>query len=410
MKCPKCNLIHPDTATKCVCSYEFVKSDPVLGVPNVDTMDSDSRLTNNPFAPPEINHSDSGLKNFRFHGNGMDLFSIYIVNVLLIFLTLGVYYFWGKVKIKRYLYSQTEFNGDRFSFHGTGFELFRGGIIGIVFLILLFGLQHLLESSQNIYVQVISVIVIFLLVALVPLIFVLSRRYYLSRGSLRGIHFSFRGKISKFYRIVINGAFLFVITFGFYIPYFRNNIKRFFIENSFFGNKNFTYSGEGKEVFKKFVTVFVLYTTIATFIIFFVIYLIAFLLEQVVGGNIKSIVLPIAFVACYLSIYLLFFWFEFWFTKYIWNHTSFMDANFKLDIKFLSYLKLKTVNLLIYLFTVGFGWPWVAVRNSKFLTDRLLLEGNVDFASVKQEFIKASATGESVADIFDLDAGIDLGI
>ena len=65
-------------------------------------------------------------RRFAFHGEGGSLFGIHIVNVLLTLLTLGIYYFWGKVKVRRYLYSQAEFDGDRFAFHGTGKELFFG--------------------------------------------------------------------------------------------------------------------------------------------------------------------------------------------------------------------------------------------------------------------------------------------
>ena len=79
-------------------------------------------------------------------------------------------------------------------------------------------------------------------------------------------------------------------------------------------------------------------------------------------------------------------------------------------MKFLPYLMLKTGNLFIYIFTIGLGWPWAAVRNNKFLTERLVLEGEPDFETIRQQFVEASATGESVADIFDIGAGLDLGI
>ena len=46
-----------------------------------------------------------------------------IVNVCLTILTLGVYHFWGKAKVRRYLFSHTAFAGDRFAYHGTGKEL-----------------------------------------------------------------------------------------------------------------------------------------------------------------------------------------------------------------------------------------------------------------------------------------------
>ena len=385
LKCPNCYLVHPDSVTKCYCGYEFKGGTVSTGAVEI-------------------------RRTFKFHGKGFDLFSIFIVNVLLIIVTLGIYYFWGKVKIKRYLYSQLEFDGDRFSFHGTGRELFIGGIIGIFLLLLTIGLQHLIERSGNNYIIAASVILLIGLFSLIPAIFVLSRRYYLSRSSWRGIRFSFRGKISSFYGVVLKGFFLTIITFGLYSPFFRNRIKHFFIDNSNFGNKKFSYSGKGNEVFKHYAKAFFLYVPLTALIIFLVISVIGLLIGMIIGKEIKSITLGIATVCTYLSIYVVFFWFEFWFTKYVWNHTSYMNTNFRLNIRFIPYIKLKTVNLLIYIFTIGLGWPWVAVRNNRFLTERLVLEGDLDFETIKQEYVKASATGESVADIFDIGTGLDLGI
>ncbi|MGI9535203.1 MAG: YjgN family protein [Thermodesulfobacteriota bacterium] len=385
MKCPKCYLVHPDSVTKCYCGYEF----------------------NNQSG---FSAGGNNRRTFNFHGNGFDLFSIFIVNVLLIIVTLGVYYFWGKVKIKRYLYSQLEFDGDRFSFHGTGKELFLGGIIGLIFLGLTIGLQHLIDTSKNNYILAASIILLLAFFSLIPVIFVLSRRYYLSRSSWRGIRFSFRGKISSFYRIIIRGFLLTIVTFGLYAPFLRNRIKDYFIGNSYFGNQKFSYSGNGNEVFKHYAKAFFLYIPVTALTIFLVISVLGILLGLIINKDIKSISLIIASVCTYLSFYIVFFWFEFWFTKYVWNHTTFMNTKFTLNITFIPYIKLKTGNLLIYILTLGLGWPWVAVRNNKFLTERLVLEGDLDFDTVKQQFIKSSATGESVADIFDIGAGLDLGI
>jgi hypothetical protein len=95
LKCPKCYLIYPDNTKKCYCGFIFGEK----------------------FISSENNkvpgHDNGTIRKLNFHGNGFDLFSIFIVNALLIIVTLGVYYFWGKVKIKRYLYSQLEFDGDR---------------------------------------------------------------------------------------------------------------------------------------------------------------------------------------------------------------------------------------------------------------------------------------------------------
>ena len=384
LKCPKCFLVHPDSATKCTCGFEF-KSGNILS------------------------DEGSNSKTFRFYGRGFDLFSIFIVNVLLIVLTLGIYYFWGKVKIKRYLYSQLEFNGDRFSFHGTGKELFKGGVIAISVFVLYNALSYLLESIDPHLATALGFILSIGLLFLILAAIVLSRRYYLSRTSWRGIRFSFRGKIKDFAVLFIKGYFLSAITLGVYFPFFINEYQTFIISNSFFGNHSFKYEGRGKDILRHFI-----------------IYLIGFLLGlmifiagyKVISASFDmssfntSAILPITIVVLLGLVSILFpiFWFQYWFAKYKWSNTSFNEANFECNFTFWPYLRLKFINLIIFIFTLGFGWPWLTIRNTDFLTSNLVLQGELDFDSIKQDYVKSSAAGESFADILDIDTGLDLGI
>ena len=57
--------------------------------------------------------------------------------------------------------------------------------------------------------------------------------------------------------------------------------------------------------------------------------------------------------------------------------------------------------------TLGFGWPWVLVRNARFACTYLRLDGPLDLATVQQEAQAVSTTGEGLAGI--LDAGFDFG-
>ncbi|MEE8224479.1 MAG: DUF898 family protein, partial [candidate division NC10 bacterium] len=60
--------------------------------------------------------SDGHVHGLFFHGTGGSLFGIHIVNMFLTVITLGIYYFWGKTKVRNYLWSQTDFAGDRFAY------------------------------------------------------------------------------------------------------------------------------------------------------------------------------------------------------------------------------------------------------------------------------------------------------
>src|SRR4029453_16395046 len=67
-----------------------------------------------------------GVRRLRFHGSAMGLFGIQGGNALLTLLTLGVFYFWAKTRVRKYVMGETELEGDRFAYHGTGRELLVG--------------------------------------------------------------------------------------------------------------------------------------------------------------------------------------------------------------------------------------------------------------------------------------------
>ena len=72
---------------------------------------------------------------FKFHGDGGEFFRIWIVNIVLTILTLGIYSAWAKVRTKRYFYGNTELAGDRFDYLGDPLAILRGRIIAIVLLL-----------------------------------------------------------------------------------------------------------------------------------------------------------------------------------------------------------------------------------------------------------------------------------
>jgi uncharacterized membrane protein YjgN (DUF898 family) len=66
---------------------------------------------------------------FVYDGKLGELYGIFLSNLLWTLLTLTVFRFWAKTRMRRYLWSRTSLNGDRFEYTGTGGELFVGFMI-----------------------------------------------------------------------------------------------------------------------------------------------------------------------------------------------------------------------------------------------------------------------------------------
>jgi uncharacterized membrane protein YjgN (DUF898 family) len=306
-----------------------------------------------------------------FHGSGGTLFGIHVVNVFLTIVTLGVYYFWGKTRVRRYVFGQTAFEGDRFAYHGTGKELLVGFLRAFAIFfgpILVLTLVRDVLDVHPLIKAAAAFLISALFVVFIPVAMVGARRYRLSRTSWRGIRFSFRGKARDFIGVFLRGSFLTGLTFGLYYPFFVTERQAFMISHSYFGNERFAFEGRGRALFGPF--------------------LLAVLLTLPTVG-------------------LCWFWFFARKRRFFWDHTRFGAARFRSTVTGGALLGLHAVNALLLVLTLGLAWPWVRVRNVRFALRYLALEGPLDLERVQQEARAASATGEGLAGF--LDTSFDLG-
>ena len=318
--------------------------------------------------PPPL---PAARRRLSFHGTGGTLFGIHVVNVLFTVLTLGVYYFWGKTRIRRYLFGASAFEGDRFAYHGTAQELLLGfGKAFVVFfvpIVVLTVVRDVLDVGPVIQ-RAAAVSISLLFLVFLPVAMVGARRYRLSRTSWRGIRFSFRGVALEFVKIFIKGTFLTGLTFGLYYPFFVTRRQAFMISHSYFGNERFDFDGRGRELFGPFLLAVLL--TLPT--------------------------LGLSWV-----------WFLARKRRFFWEHTTFGAARFGSSVTGGVLLGLWVVNAILLVCTLGLAWPWVRVRNIDFAFRYLALEGPLDLERIRQQAQQASATGEGLAGF--LDTGFDLG-
>ena len=296
---------------------------------------------------------------------------IYVINAFLTLLTLGLYYFWGKVKILNYLSGQTEFEGDRFAFHGTGKELLLGFIKAVfAFGLISLAFQAVVHVPGGIIAQAIVTLIAYGgLILLIALAIVGSRRYRLSRVSWRGIRFSMRGRSSDFLRVYLKGICINFLALGLIYPYFVTLQYAFLTSNSYFGNERFNFDGKWQELMGSFLIAVALF--IPTF------------------G-------------------LSWFWFMAKKHRYLWNHTTFAQARFRSNVRWDRLFFLKLGNLVLLVLSLGLARPWVIVRNIRFNLKYLTLEGPLDLAAIQQEAQEASPTGEGLDTLLDLDSGLSM--
>lgn len=76
------------------------------------------------------------IERGSFSGNAKEYFGIWIVNILLTIVTIGIYSAWAKVRRKRYFNGNTVLAGRAFGYHATGGQIFKGRLIAFAFIVI----------------------------------------------------------------------------------------------------------------------------------------------------------------------------------------------------------------------------------------------------------------------------------
>jgi len=309
-----------------------------------------------------------GSRQLTFHGSGGTLFGIYVVNILLTIVTFGFYRFWGRVKVRRFMLSQTAFEGDRFAYHGTGKELLLGFVKALLFVGMpITALSTAARLSGDVKIVIATQAFTYLLVFIfIPIAMVGARRYRLSRTSWRGIRFSFRGRAWAFVRIFMLATLLNSVTLTLYYPFFQARQQGFLVSNSYFGRRPFRFDGRGRDLF---------------------------------GAYVVALLLLVPTLGLYL------FWFNARKTRYFWGHTYFETARFRSAMTGGALLVQTLVNAIMLILTLGLAWPWVLIRRARFEFACLSVEGPLDLAGIVQEPQLATATGDALSSLLGADVG-----
>lgn len=336
----------------------------------------------------------AGSRRASFHGTGGDLFGIHIANVFLNLVTLGFYRFWARIRVRKFLYGHTEFEGDRFAFHGTGKELFQramrvGAIVGLP----LVALQAVEAAASSLEVALVAKLLGLVAAAvLFPLAIAGAWRYRLSRTEWRGIRFSFRERALRAVPVWLGSLLLTALSLGVAFPLLQANMHRFLVTRSYFGTRRFGFDGRAGDLVGRWA-----------------LFLLVAGLTYVLAAALLPFTYGLSFVPGALLIARFWFGYTAFKQRYLMGHTTFDTARFRSTVTANGLLGLNVVNGLLVVFTLGLGIPWAQVRSMRYSIEHLLVEGPLDLAAVEQDAHSANATGEALADILDADVDIGAG-
>jgi len=376
--------------------------------------------------------SGSRTINFEFNGSAGEYFKIWIVNIALSIVTLGIYSAWAKVRTKRYFYGNTTLDGSSFEYLANPISILKGRLI-------VFGFILVYAVTTN-YMPMLELGFFIIYIIALPWMVIKSLQFNARNSSYRNIRFNFDGKLKEAVYIFIGLSILSFITLFLAMPYFIKRLKQFSIEHSYFGASKFNFNTSTWAFYKIYL--------IAVFIpLFGIIVAIAipaynsyieqaklesmqieeqsvqqelstqadddqFQLDQQNQNTmppppqpnpIAALIVPIATMALYLLI-----------GVYVQTRTANIVLcgttldNHKLDstlrVRNMFYIYL--TNILAAILSFGLLIPWAKIRLARYRLQNtsMILQGDMDnFIANEQNNVKATAS--EFADAFDLDLG-----
>ena len=393
------------------------------------------------------------MKNtFQFHGRGEEYFGIWIVNVLLTIVTLGLYSPWAHVRNKQYFYGNTELDGDRFEYLATGKQVFLGRLIAAILFLVYVLLSNTLPIAS--FAILVFMFAVFPWVAKRSLSFNARMTRYRGvslgfNGSTKDAYINFLGKPVLAYLMLgglaaglawvaqqIAGSkntsrvsennwgmvvlavilFLGLIVLAFYAYAWVKRGVDSYVHNGYrYGQQQFFAHLETKTYAKIygtgaliFLLVQIVFTAVAAAITYFL------LKGETNSQAAMATFAPVLGLVGFLS-YIGFFALVLYISALIFSKTRNYKYNqttigatkayqFVSTVKPGAYVGLMFINAFMMIFSLGLLTPFVKVRVADFLARHTAIEGNLSaLVAQEQEQAKGSATADALGDFFDLD-------
>jgi uncharacterized membrane protein YjgN (DUF898 family) len=322
---------------------------------------------------------------FAFHGSGGEYFRIWIVNLLLSILTLGIYSAWAKVRREQYFHRNLILDDAGFDYHGNPIAILKGRIIAALFFVALSATQYIHPLLY--FVALLVGAIIF------PWLIMRSMRFRAANSSYRGLRFSFTGTYGGAFKAYIGYGLLAVVTLGICIPLWIRETRKYALDNLRYGQGEFSCDARASSIF-----IIVLKAWLAFMAAAFVAGLF-FAISKWLG-----ILGFIAVVFAYLGIIP---YVRMSIENHVWNRTQLEDSEFSSDMQFRPYFGIVLLNWLLMVLTLGLYWPWAKVRlvHYRAACTGLVLTDSLDHfkAGANQQ---AGALGDEAVEMFDFDIAI----
>jgi uncharacterized membrane protein YjgN (DUF898 family) len=327
-------------------------------------------------AQPDTN---SKLK-FEFRGDGSEYFKIWIVNVLLTIVTLGIYSAWATVRNKRYFYSNLYLDNNNFRYLAEPLTILKGRVIAVLAFILF------TYITQN--YPIAGLVFSILLLLVIPYLINKSIAFNHRMSAYNNIQFRFKGSYGEAFMVMYVWPLIGILTLGILYPLALLKLNQFVVRNSSYGTTKFEFNATFKEYGKVFLII------LGVGVMF-----------GLPAWGLSTFFPDLAFVSVIVAVALyigLFLFFMVEMTNLFYRCLALSDHRFEASMTILALGKVILINAALTVITLGLYLPAAKVRMTKYMCACLVMHSNGsldDFAAAEQENI--SALGEQFGEVFE---------
>ncbi len=332
---------------------------------------------------------EKNTQPFEFHGKAGEFFKIWIVNLMLSIVTLGIYSAWAKVRTRKYFYSNTLLMNTPFDYLADPIKILKGRLFAFA-LILVYTFAAVISPTLQAFM-------LLLFIPLLPWIIIKALKFNLYNSAYRNIRFHFNADYLKALWVFIGLPILIAFSVGLAYPYFVRERKNFLLDNSAYGTSKFKFSATTHQFYSVYIKAFAVLVIIAA--VFFVLQ--SSIPIFFVGMPILSVLLiyPI-FMILYGYLYTTV-------TNLAINHTQLADYQFESHLITSKICWLYFSSMLAIIFSLGLLIPWAMIRIAKYRISclSLITDSNPE-SFIAAEAEKSDAIGEEIGDLLDIDIGL----
>lgn len=329
-----------------------------------------------------------------FAGSAGEYFRIWIVNLVLTALTLGIYAAWAKVRKRRYFYGNTLLAGKPFDYTGNPIAILKGNLV--------IGAALVLYSVTSTFMPLLAVVFLLIFAGAFPWLFYRAMRFNAHNTRHRNIRFHFRGSMDESYTINLGLAILIPFTLGLIWPYIQFRKKRYQLGNLMYGTARFRFLAESGPFygyfFKALGMILVILLAVALIAPFF-----AWDSLNPEAGELVSVFIGYAAVVLIMPGY--------YFTKitnYSLGRTAVEGiATLRSSMRVRDVVAIEVTSILAIICSLGLAIPWAAIRRARYRFSHLHVAIQGDLESVAAAMAAhESAVGDAAADMLDLDVSL----